>query len=407
MSFDVNKIPKLPYGEGTISIYNDTLLIYKKNIKLKDGTRIRKSVYGETPRECMQKMREVEGILKKKNITTSDKEILYDAMIKWLETTKKSTLKEQSYKRLKSVIDNQIGKSNIGHMRYQSVSTEDIQEVINELNENNYSHSTIKKSFDTLNDFYRYSSAKDKFDNPMLLVTMPTQDNVKVETKQIEFFEQSDIDKFIEECKARYNTGTLKYKSGYALAANIYLGMRIGELLALQWKDIDFEQNTIYICKTLIEISNPEYDNNNIDLMKKMDVKKVKFVVQNSTKKSKNRYVPINTKAKELLLLHKQNSEFTEPDDYVISTRNRKTTTIKNISDTIKAIEISAGTKVQSSGTHILRHTCASLYFRAGVPTITIAQILGHSKEVCEKTYIHFVEEQLKEAASKIDVIEI
>lgn len=80
--------------------------------------------------------------------------------------------------------------------------------------------------------------------------------------------------------------------------------------------------------------------------------------------------------------MHKSVSEFTGDKDYVISTSNRKTTSIRNISDTIKAIEIAAETNVQASGTHILRHTCASLYFRAGVPIETIFQILGNSREV-------------------------
>lgn len=45
----------------------------------------------------------------------------------------------------------------------------------------------------------------------------------------------------------------------------------MGELLALQWKDIDFDNNTIYVCKTLVEINNPEYDKNDPELMKKME----------------------------------------------------------------------------------------------------------------------------------------
>lgn len=376
-------------------------------IKFPDGSKIRKTIYGKTPKECMQKMRELEIKLQQEHETPKSKELLCDAMFKWLNTVKKPILKPQSYKRLYSTVKNQIEKSPIGHLRYQSVTNDDIQSVVNKLNEDKFSHSTIKKTYDCLNDFYRYVSARDKIDNPMALVIMPTINNIKAETKVIEFFEQDDIDKFIEECGVKYHSGSLKYKYGYTVAANIYLGMRIGELLALQWKDIDFNNNTIYVCKTLIEMNNPEYDNNNPELMKERDIKRVMFTVQNSTKKSKNRYVPINSKAKGLLLLHKQNSEFTEPDDYIISTRNRKTTTIKNISDTIKAIETGAETKVQASGTHILRHTCASLYFRKGVPIETICQILGNTREVCEKTYVHFVEEQLKEAASKIDAIEI
>lgn len=399
------KLPKLPYGQGSFC-YSKGRIQFKKQIELPDGTKIRKTVTCDTVRECMSTMSQLEKkIIKQTKLEKN--ELLCEAMTKWLKNVKAQTLKTQSYNRLNSTIKNQIETSDVGHTRYPLVTTEALQSLINDLNKKDYSRSTIKKTFDALNDFYRYISARDKIDNPMLLVTMPTISNVKAETKQIDFFEQDDINKFINECGARYNTGTFKYRSGYALAANIYLGMRIGELLALQWKDIDFKKNTIYICKTLIEINNPDYDFNNLELMKEKNIKKVKFVVQNSTKKSKNRYIPINSKAKELLLLHKQNSEFVEPQDYVISTRNRKTNTTKNLSDTIKSIEKAAETKVQSSGTHVLRHTCASLYFRAGVPIETICQILGNTREVCEKTYVHFVEEQLKEAASKIDIIEI
>ena len=401
----MKKLPKLPYGQGSFSYHND-LIAYRKRIKSDNGSHETKTIYGQTPQECMEKMKQYEKNAQKQNYDASNK-ILLDAMNDWVDTIKKPTLKSQSYTRLKSVIKPQIGNSDIAHFQYKSIKSDEIQAVINNLNDKNYSHSVIKKTYDCLNDFYRYISAKDKIDNPMLLVVMPTTSNIKAETREVEFFDKEDIDKFIKECGATYNTGTYKYRYGYALAANIYMGMRIGELLALQWKDIDFEKRTAYVCKTLIKENNPEYDPNKPELMKDRKIRKTRYVVQNSTKKSKNRYVPINTKAMELLKKYRDISEFTTNDDFVICTRNRKTTTIKNISDTIKAIEIASETKVQSSGTHILRHTCASLYFRAGVPIETICQILGNTREVCEKTYIHFIEEQLKEAASKIDVIEI
>ena len=130
-------------------------------------------------------------------------------------------------------------------------------------------------------------SAKNKIENPMLLVVMPTINHIKAETKIVEFFDQSDIDKFIEECGTTYKTGTYRYRYGYALAANIYLGMRAGELLALQWGDIDFEKNTIYVSKTIIEENNPEYDPNKKDIMKQKGIKKVRYTVQHSTQKIK------------------------------------------------------------------------------------------------------------------------
>ena len=131
---------------------------------------------------------------------------------------------------------------------------------------------------------------------------------------------------------------------------------------------------------------------------------KTQFVVQKSTKRDNVRYVPLNSKAKELLLKHKKISQYNSPSDYVISTRNRKTSTLKNINDTVKAICKNGELEVQNASSHSLRHTCASLYFRKNVQIEIIAKILGHSVEVCRKTYVHFVEEQLKNAASKIDI---
>lgn len=394
------KIPKLPFGQGSISEFNDELLVYKKTITLNDGRKLRKATYGKTANECMIKMQELEKELFKNNYS-ADKEPLIDAMTKWLELTKKPTLKPQSYSRLASTLRNQIEPSSIGHSRYQSITSDELQQLIADLNNQNYAKSTIKKVYDCLNDFYRYSSAKYKFDNPMLLVTMPIDDNVKAEEREIKWFEESDIVKFRTEAGAKYKTGTPKYPFGLAYAANIFLGLRGGELLALQWEDIDFEAKTIHVYKTLIEEANPDYNASD------PSSRKVRFTVQKSTKTSNTRYVPINDKAMELLKEHKKVSKFTEPSDYVISTRNRKTSTIKNMNDGIKAICKSAETDEQDASSHSLRHTCASLYFRAGVPIEVIANILGHSVDVCRKTYLHFVEEQLKDAASKIVIYDI
>ncbi len=379
-------LPDLPYGEGTMFHYKDDIICYRKTLKLKNGQSVRKTIYGKSPVECIKKMLEAEhelesGAKKKSNQT------LIDGIMSWLNITHKPTIKPQSFQRLVGTAKNQIEPSNIGHIRYSDVTAEEIQEFINSLNSQELSHSSIKKAYNLLGAFYKYVSARDGFNNPMLLVKMPKVSNILKETKEVEWFERDDIDKFIEVCESKFPNGKLKFRYGYALAANMFMGLRGGELLALQWKDIDFDKGTVYVCKTLIQYRD-------------LDTHKTHFEVQNSTKRDNNRYVPINDKAKELLLLHRENSEFTDPDDYVICTANRRTNTIKNLSDMILKLEELGDTKVRAHNTHILRHTCASLYFRAGVRVEIICKILGNSREVCEKTYIHFVEEQLKDAAS-------
>ena len=388
----------LPHGEGYVDyVESRKKYRYRKTVELPDGTKKELSVYLDSPSEYKTKMdlriqKELDKFSKSKS---SKKIVLCEAMYKWLETVKKPVLKSQSYDRLEKTIKNQIESSDIGYIRYEMVTTDDIQNLIKELNEKHFSYSVIKKTYDALNAFYRYASAKDKIDNPMLLVVMPTQANTNHEARNVVWFEEEDIELFIEECHKTWNTGNPRYVGSLAYGANIYLGLRIGELLALQWQDIDFNDNTLLVNKTLIEKKNPNYDPND------PTSKKVVFEIQNSNKTSKNRRVPISAPAKKLLLEHRMKSTFTEPTDFVICTKNRKPTTAKNADDTIKAIQKNSGTKVQGASTHTLRHTCASLLFKAGIPIEMICQILGNSREVCEKTYVHFAEQQMKAAASK------
>lgn len=389
------KTPQLPYGEGSISKRENGTYVYKKTLHLPNGDKKRVSVYGKTPKECMDNMRFKEKdmndfVSRQINYT----EILTDAMYSWLVTTKRFTVKSQSYKRIETTIKNQIEPYQLGQLRIMQIFPIDIQQHINDLIDVGLSYSTIKKTYDCLNDFYRTYSIQHKIDNPMLSVNVPRRDMIEESKKEIAFFEQDDIEKFVKECGARYKTGNLKYKNGYMLAANIFLGLRIGELLALQWKDIDLEKRVVSVSKTQILTDNPEHKRNK-------QANKTKLAVQDSTKRGKNRYVPINDKAYELIVQHKENSNFTEDDDFVISTKKGTMNSNKHISETIANIEKNAGTRQQSSNTHLLRHTCASLYFRNGVPIEVICAILGNSREVCETTYIHFVEEQLKEASNK------
>lgn len=394
-------IPKLPRGLGSMCLTKNNTIEYKKCIHLKDGTQKRLTVHGNTPSECIQKMSEREQDILNNSPQPPQKQTLYDAMILWLESTKKYELKPQAYRRELGTIRNQIGSSKLAHFRYQSITPEEITQLLNELNDKGYSYSVIKKTHDSLSAFYRHMSARYKFDNPMLFVSCIKKEYVNKPVKEMSFFTLEDIERFVAYIDTRYKNGKLKYPTGYALAANIFLGLRIGELLALQWKDIDFEKKTISVSKTLIEIDNPEYDVNNVEEMKKKKIKKVLFTIQSSTKTKHNRQVPMNSNALLYLRSHLENSVYTEPDDFVITTRNRKTSTPKNISDTLKCIVKGAELSTQNYNTHILRHTCASLYFKSNVDLLTISNILGNSPEVLAETYVHFQDEQLKEAACK------
>ena len=247
-------IKPLPRGLGTMTLTKNGTIEYKKIILYPDGSKKRKTVHGTSQKECLNKMNDFEKNLSKQpQVLPQSKITLIDALYHWFEEKKKPILKEQAYRRELGTIKNQIGASNIAHYRYQSITSAEIQSLLNSLNANGYSYSVIKKTYDTFNSFYRDMSKKEHFQNPMDFVSLWRKSNVITEEKEVHFWGYNDIQKFVQYAGERYKTGALRYPAGYALAANIYLGLRIGELLALTWKDIDFTHNLIYVCSNLLE----------------------------------------------------------------------------------------------------------------------------------------------------------
>lgn len=385
-------IPKLPQGQGTITWLSDRgKYSYKKTVNGK-----RRVVYAVTVKEVMAMMNrlEKEGCKEAKH---QEKITLAEAMLDWLEKYKRPKLKRTSYDTLRKTIMARIADYDIGSTRLSAIDSDMIQEHLNMLNESMHlSYSTIKKCYDALNDFYRNRTLQGKVGiNPMLTVGMVNKENIIRKTKKIEFFERDDIEKFIQEATAIFTWSRQpKYQYGFCLCANIYLGMRAGELLALRWEDVDFEKGSIYVHENLQLVSN------------RNGTPKQVYETQ-SLKNYQNRHIHMNQRARYFLECQREYSQYTNPCDYVCCTQNGTHAAVSYLSGNIKRIEETAGTTVTAHGTHVIRHTCASLYFRNGVRVELIAALLGHSVDVCRSTYIHFVEEQKKAAVELIDDYEV
>lgn len=393
---EIQKIKELPYGHGSMYLSGDRYsIIYKKTFQ---GKRL--EVRGKTVNEVTRKMKQKETELLERGKARSSKATLYEAMMDWLFLSKKPELKPTSFDRLETTIKNQIGGTELGKLRYQQITNKDIQELLNELNHQNKSWSTIKKTYDALNNFYRDMMLENHIkNNPMLTVRMLIRENINKPTKEIEFLKDDEIDRFVKEATRLTLDEKPVYPNGFGYASIIFTGIRAGEMSALRWGDIDFEADNIKINKNVELVKNRDFDESNKDDMKKKKIPRYKYI-ESTTKTRYVRDVSMNTRAKKLLKQQYMYSKHTEPTDYVIPTRNGNPNTPGNIGKTIGIIEKNAGIPVASDGVHVLRHTCASMMFRNGEEVEKIAHMLGNSREVCETVYVHFIEEQRRWTAS-------
>lgn len=394
------ELPKLPKGDGTLRYAHGGKILYRKSIPMNDGYK-RLAVTGATLKDCFDAMQRKEAEVRA-GLKTTTSETLTVAMQNWLEVYKQPEVKPSSYDRLHITFTSQIQQMDIAGRVWKKIETDDLQQAVNALVEKNYSWSTIKKAYDMLNAFYKFQTQRGcLLRNPMEQCKMPARENVLKPEKEIVYMSEQQVREFSKEALSyAYGSSKLKYRYGPAFVFLIYTGLRVGELCALQWKDFDLEKKTVSITKNLMEIYNRDYGAGR--------EKAAQYTTKISTTKTRStRIVPLNQKALIAYELMQQAAPYKDPDDYVLCTARRKPATPRQMERRLAYLLRSTGLDLPPCGCHMLRHTCASLLFSKKLQVEIIASILGHSPEVCRRTYIHFCQEQRAAAIQQIAEFEI
>lgn len=108
-----------------------------------------------------------------------------------------------------------------------------------------YANGTIRRRIHSLSSFFKFLLEMEYIDkNPMLAVHAPT-----LEKKLPIYLKQNELEKLLEapNLYARFPSHVLRDKTLFALL--IYTGARRSEIIGLDWKDVDFKNETITIHK--------------------------------------------------------------------------------------------------------------------------------------------------------------
>jgi integrase len=135
---------------------------------------------------------------------------------------------------------------------------------------------------------------------------------------------------------------------GLLLIAALDTGMRRGELLSLQWDDINFSNDSI----------------------------KLKAL---NTKTERERVVPLSARLREKLLCHRTQSN--TANDYVFTMSG---SAVQKMLD-----RICSECEISNARFHDMRHTFATRLIQAGMPLAEVSRLLGHT--TLSTTYRHYV----------------
>lgn len=164
----------------------------------------------------------------------------------------------------------------------------------------------------------------------------------------------------------------------------LYSGIRIGELCALKWSDIDFKRGILHINKTIQRIYLKEFED---------DISKI--VISTPKTKSAIRDIPINKSFLDLLRTLKGKSE-----EYILTgtTHWVEPRSYRRYFDNILRKN-----KIKHLNFHALRHTFATNCISLGVDYKTVSELLGHtSVNITLNLYVH---PRLREKKKCIDLI--
>ncbi|SFA76264.1 Site-specific recombinase XerD [Lentibacillus halodurans] len=167
--------------------------------------------------------------------------MLKDYLTEWLEVFAKQNVRKSTYKGYTSKIYSRLIPK-FEFIRIKEIKPPMLLEYYNELSDEgitteyiSYLHTIPKHSLDTA---VTWGYIKN---NPVLKVSPPPRKRKQMDTWSI------------DECRAflKYTKGNAKRHKYMLYFLAIFTGMRRGELLGLKWSDVNFENSTISISRSL------------------------------------------------------------------------------------------------------------------------------------------------------------
>lgn len=301
-----------------------------------------------------------------------------DWLFEWLNNTVRTTVKPRTYERYRSIITGHLVPE-LGDYELNTLTPLILQRFIYDLLRRGNVVSGRGLATNTVNVIITVMQNSLKVAHSFGLTDNYIADKIKrpkASEKAVSCFtlaEQRRIEISIN--------GERKDKL-YGILICLYTGLRLGELLALEWEDIDFHFGTLCVNKSCYYGVGATGQYERItDLPKTV---------------SSRRTIPIPDKILQVLKALKKRSK----SKYVVSNGN-KPINMRSYQKTFSLMLMQIG--VPHRGFHALRHTFATRAIECGMDVKTLSEILGHKNaSITLNRYVHSLMEHKKEMMNRV-----
>ena len=371
-----------PQGDGTIRKRSDgrweaRIIIGHKN----DGSPIYKSAFAKTQKSALKQLHQLLDLYRDVDLTEECRMTLGEWMDKWMDEYMIFTIKENTIKGYRSQIDHQI-KPFIGHKQLASLTTADIQKFYNKIKKEGRVHphpihghvlsdSMVRKIHMMLHEAMEVA-VRERYivRNPTDNTTIP-----KKTTTEKQVLDDSQLNRFLEAIQGEPYWHDFFY-------VEVMTGLRRGEICGIKWSDIDFNEGTLCIKRS---VSTKEGGGVSIGETKTdAGVRTIIMPPSVATLLWKKRSDAIN----EWVFPH-----YTNPSDPL-----HPSSAYKKLKTLLKRLELPL------LRFHDLRHTFATQATDGGVDPKTLAGILGHTDaSFTLDTYTHVTSDMQRGASAIVN----
>lgn len=350
----------------------------------------RKFVYGKTQKEAKDKLKKlIEESEVNGDLALLDKLTLANWILEYLEEYKKNDLKATTMTTYMTFYRKHIKNSDVGEMELQNIQTADLQKYYNRKLKEGLSAKTVRHLSviirEALTQAVRLKYIKS---SPQDGVILPKKEKFVGNT-----LSQADVIKLLSEAKS---------EPLYPLIMTAILsGMRKGEILGLQWQNVDLENGYIKVEKSLCRVANGE------DKKGRQRTKVILLEPKNETSK---RTIPISTQLITILKEYKEKQE--QYKEGASDFYNNKLNLVfpNYLGNFMSEREVlrSFYSVLDKYGIprvrfHDLRHTYASLLMESETDSKVIQELLGHSSiSTTLDIYTHLKLEQKRNSVDKM-----
>lgn len=298
---------------------------------------------------------------------------------KWLNDFARVNLKKTTFQRMKNTTIRVYAA--FGHLRVDSITRDQIQAFVDDMAKNGknmktgkpLSRKSIVHHLNFLSDVFNYALRFDMIDsNPCNHIFVPKGEKKEKEIYTVE--EMKQLFKLVNQY------APLKYKAFLTLA--VYSGFRNGELMGLEWKDVDWENNVISVRRT----SNYTVTDGNYT-----DTPKTKSSIHSL--KLPQQVFDVLSELRESQLKNKENlgTKWIDSDRLFVTEVGKP---LHRGSPYKWQREFTERHGMRFCDIHSLRHFNATVLINAGVDTATVSSALGHSNiSTTTNIYFHAIRE--------------